>query len=80
MIRNIDKTAKSAFNLAMASLALITENTENMSSHEFEYQTLLERLENLETEDKKIKEELQDSKNRSARKTLIFRNIQQGRN
>ena len=29
----------------MASLALITENTENMSSHEFEYQTLLERLE-----------------------------------
>ena len=41
------------------------------------YQTLLERLESLETENKVIEEELEDLKNRSMGKTLIFRNIQQ---
>ena len=59
----------------MSNSALIAENTEKISSHGFEYQTLLERLESLETENKVIKEELEDSKNRSMRKTLIFRNI-----
>ena len=77
LIRNTDKTAKSALDLAMSNSALIAENTEKIFSHEFEYQTLLERLETLETENKKIKEELEDLKNRSMRKTLIFRNIQQ---
>ena len=76
-IRNIDKTAKSALDLAMSNSALNAENTEKISSHGFEYQTLLERLESLETENKVIKEELEDLKNRSMRKTLIFRNIQQ---
>ena len=77
MIRNIDKTVKSVLDLAMSNWALIAENTEKISSHEFEYQTLLERLESLETENKVMKEELEDSKNKSMRKTLIFRNIQQ---
>ena len=77
MIRNIDKTAKSALNLAMSNWALIAENTEKISIHEFECQTLLERLESLQTENKVIKEKLEDSKNRNMRKTLIFRNIQQ---
>ena len=77
LIRNIDKTAKSALDLAMSNSALIAENTEKISSHEFEYQTLLERLESLEVENKVIKEELEDLKNRSIRKMLIFRNIQQ---
>ena len=52
-IRNIDKTAKSALDLAMSNSALNAENTEKISSHGFEYQTLLERLESLETENKK---------------------------
>ena len=59
----------------MSHSALIAKNTEKISSHEFEYQ--LERLESLETENKKIKKELENSKNRSMRKMLIFRNIQQ---
>ena len=59
----------------MSHSALIAKNTEKISSHEFEYQ--LEKLESLETENKKIKEELENSKNRSMRKMLIFRNIQQ---
>ena len=36
-----------------------------------------ERLVSLETENRKIKEELEDAKNRGMRKTLIFKNIQQ---
>ena len=77
MIKNIDETAKSALDLPMSNLALITENNEKISSHEFEYKTLLERLVSLETENKKIMEKLEDLKNRSMRKTLVFRNIQQ---
>ena len=60
----------------MSNSALISENTQKISSHEFEHQILLERLESLETENKEIKEELEYSKNRSMRKTLMFRNIQ----
>ena len=77
MIRNIDKTAKSALDLAISNSVLVAENTEKISSHEFEYQTLLERLESLETENKIMKEEQEDSKYRSMRKALIFGNIQQ---
>ena len=50
LIRNIDKTAKSALDLAISNSALIAENTEKISSHEFECQALLKRLESLETE------------------------------
>ena len=50
MIRNIDKTANPALDLVVSNSALATEDTEKISSHEFEYQTLLERLESLETE------------------------------
>ena len=77
LIKNIVKTAKSALDIAMSNSAFIAENAEKISSHVFEYQTLLERLESLETENKVIKEELEDSKNTSMRKTLMFRNIQQ---
>ena len=45
-------------------------------TYEFEYQAVLERLESLEIENKKIKEELEDSKNRGIKKMLILRNIQ----
>ena len=72
LIRNIDKTAKSALDLAVFNSALTAENTEKISSQTFEYQRLLEKLESLEVENKKIKEELKDSKNRSRSKTLIF--------
>ena len=72
LIRNIDKTAKSALDLAVFNSALTAENTEKISSQTFEYQRLLEKLESLEVENKKIKEELEDSKNRSRSKTLIF--------
>ena len=80
MIRNIDKADESALDLAMYNSALIAENTKKISSHAFDYQTFLKRLESIETENKKIMEELEDSKKRSTRKTLIFKIIQQHHN
>ena len=53
LIRIIDKTAKAVLDLAISNSALIAENTEKISSHEFDYQTLLERLESLKIENKK---------------------------
>ena len=70
LIKNIDKTAKSALDLAMSNSALIAENTGKISSHEFEYQPLLEGLESLQTENQKVKEELEGSKNRSMKKNV----------
>ena len=59
----------------MSNSALIAENTEKISSQEFQYQTLLEKLESLETE--KNQGGAREFKNRSMRKTLVFTNIQQ---
>ena len=61
----------------MSNSALIAENTEKISSQEFQYQTLLEKLESLETENKKNQGGAREFKNRSMRKTLVFTNIQQ---
>ena len=36
LIRNIDKTPKSVLDLGMSNSALIAENTEKISSNEFE--------------------------------------------
>ena len=52
----------------MSNSALISENTKKIYSYKFNYQTLLERLESLLTENKKIKEELKESENKSMRK------------
>ena len=55
LIRNIDKTAKSALDLAMSNTALIAGNTKNISSQEFACQAPLKRLYSLETENKKLR-------------------------
>ena len=52
MIQNIGKTAESSLDLAISNSTLIAENTEKILSNEFEYQTLLEILQSLETENK----------------------------
>ena len=74
MIKVAEKTANTTLDLATSNSALIAENTEKLTSHEFDHQSVLERLVNLETENRKIKE-LEDTKNRSMRKILVFKNI-----
>ena len=77
MIKDIEQKANSARSLATSSSKAIAENTERISSQQFDYQSLVERIEALETKNKELTDELEDSKNRSMRKTLVFRNIRQ---
>ena len=43
-----------------------------MSAQQFDYQSLVERIETLETKYKELTYELEESKNRSMCKTLFF--------
>ena len=63
--------------IATSNSKVIAENTERISSQQFDYQSLVERIEALETKNKELTDELEDSKNRRMCKTLVFRNIRQ---
>ena len=71
MINNIDQKVNSALTLVTSNSKVIAANTERISSQQFDYQSLIERTETLETH------KLEESKNRSMSKTLIFKNIRQ---
>ena len=78
MIKDIDEQkANSALSLVTSNSKVIADSTERISSQQFHYQSLVERIEPLETRNKELTDELKDSKNRSMRKTLVFRNISQ---
>ena len=77
VIKDIEQKANSALSLATSNSKVIAENTEIISSQEFDYQSLVERIEDLETKNKELTDELEDSKNECMRKTLVFRNIRQ---
>ena len=71
MIKDIEKKANSALSLATSNSKLIIENTERISSQQFDYPSLAERIETLETKNKELTDELKESKN-----NLIFNNKQ----
>ena len=48
-----------------SEVILIAENTERVSSQQFEYQSLVERIEVPETKNKELTDELKHSKKRS---------------
>ena len=75
MMKDIDKKANSDLSLATSNSKLIAENTERMSSEEIDYQSFLDKIETLETKNKDPTDELEEFKNKSMRKTLIFKNI-----
>ena len=77
MIKDIEQKANSALSLATSNSKVIAENAERISSQQFDYQSLVERIEALETKNKELTDELEDSKNRSMCNTLVFRNIRQ---
>ena len=72
MIKDIEKKANSALTLATSNSELIIENTERISSQQFDYPSLAERIETLETKNKELTDELKESKN-----NLTFNNIKQ---
>lgn len=59
----------------MSNSALISENTKKIYSHKFDYQTLLERLGSLLTENKKNKRRVKGIWKQKYEKILIFQNI-----
>ena len=52
MIKDIEQKANSALSLATSNSKVIAENTERISSQQFDYQSLVERIEALETKNK----------------------------
>ena len=77
MIKDIDQKANSALSLATSNSKIIAENTERISSQQLDYQSLVKRIEAVETKNKELTDEVEDSKNRSMCKTLVFRSISQ---
>ena len=65
MIKDIEQKANSALSLATSNSKVIAENTERISSQQFDYQSLVERIEALETKNKELTDELEDFKNRN---------------
>ena len=68
MIKGIEQKANSALSLATSNSKVFAENTERISSQQFDYQSLVERIETIETKNKKLTDELEDSKNRNMHK------------
>ena len=77
MIKDIDQKANLALSLATSNSKIIAENTERISSQQLDYQSLVKRIEAVETKNKELTDEVEDSKNRSMCKTLVFRSISQ---
>ena len=69
MIKYIKQKENSALGLATSNSKAIAEYTERTSSQQFQYQSLVERIETLETKNKELTGELEDSKNRSMHET-----------
>ena len=76
-IKYIKLKTNSALSLANSNSKVIAENTDRIFSQQFDYQSLIERIEALETKNKELTNELEESKNRSMCKALVFRNIGQ---
>ena len=75
--KDAEKKENSDLNLATSNSKLIAENTERISNQQFDYQPLTEWTETLENNTKELKDELEESKNKIVRKTLVFKNIKQ---
>ena len=69
MVKDIEQKENSALILATSNPKVIAENTERISSQQFDYQSLVEKIEALVTKNKELTDEIEDSKNRRSRKT-----------
>ena len=59
---------------------MITNNSEKISNQDFQIEQMGNQITNLTTNLNELKSELDDTKYRDLRKTLIFRNISQTKN
>ena len=67
LVKDMEQKANLVLSLATSNskVILIAENTERVSSQQFEYQSLVERIEVPETKNKELTDELKHSKKRS---------------
>ena len=70
-------SAIQAIKLVETNLSLISENAEMITPHTFDIDSLNKRIVDLENHLKIFQDDLDDTRNRSLRKSLIFRNIKQ---
>ena len=71
----VEKSAIQAIKLGETNSSQISENTEMITSHTFDIDSLNKRIVDLENHLKILQDDLDNTRNRSLRKTLIFRNI-----
>ena len=80
LIKEIDKSAKAALELAHSNTEWITDNSEKISNQDFQTEETSNQITNLTTNLNELRPKIDDIKNRDLRKTLIFRNMPQTEN
>ena len=76
-ITAVEKSVIQAIKQGEYNLPLISENTQKITSHTFDIDSLNTRIVDLESHLKVLQNDLDDARNRSLRKTLIFWSIKQ---
>ena len=74
MPKDVDNKANTALDLAKSN-SLHTKNAEKIESVEFDVSSLKNEIEELKKKNQDLGDEIDDTKNRTMRKTLIFRDI-----
>ena len=75
MLKDVDNEANTAIGLAKSNSILHTKNAEKIESVEFDVSSLKNEIEELKKKNQDLCDEIDDTKNRTMRKTLIFREI-----
>ena len=75
MLKDVDNKANTALDLAKSNSILHTKNAEKIESVEFDVSNLKNEIEELKKKNQDLCDEIDDTKNRTMRKTLIFREI-----
>ena len=75
MLEDVDNKAKTALDLAQSNSILETKNAEKIESVEFDVSSLKSEIEELKKKNQDLCDKIDDTKNKTMRKTLIFRNI-----
>ena len=76
-ITAVEKSVIQAIKQGEYNSPLISENTQKITSHTFDIDSLNTRIVDLESHLKVLQNDLDDARNRSLRKTLIFWSIKQ---
>ena len=80
LIRKVEITATKAINIAESNLSKIKNNTDKIENNDLPIDQLKNQISALSEEFMVTKLDIEDMKNRSLRKTLIFKNIPQPKN